>query len=198
LKVECPVWTTHVVLTYIDAEDTVELEPTEDQQSIEALAPYTAHPALDVRVRVRRLGRCPDDPYPLAVEDGVEGAAELRVTVVDQEPRPPATIIEIHLHVPCLLHHPGAVGVARTSEVLDPTCADADEDEHVQAPQQDGVDEVRKSQASVVAACWRTNERQSSCPRRGAGGTPAALSTFRTSVAETSIPSLRSSPTIRR
>jgi hypothetical protein len=55
------------------------------------------------------------------------------------------------------------------------------------------VSTVRKSQASVTAACWRRNERQSSRSRRGAGGTPASWSTLRTSVAETSTPSLRSS-----
>src|SRR6266496_1699263 len=57
------------------------------------------------------------------------------------------------------------------------------------------VSTVRKSQANVVAACARRNERQSSWPRWGAGGTPAALSKLRTKEAETSIPSLRSSPT---
>jgi hypothetical protein len=60
------------------------------------------------------------------------------------------------------------------------------------------VSTVRKSQASVVAPCWRRKERQSAWPRCGAGGMPALLRTLRTNVAETSIPSLRSSPTIRR
>src|SRR6266571_4364509 len=50
------------------------------------------------------------------------------------------------------------------------------------------VSTLRKSQASVVAACWRRNERQSSSPRSGAGGTPEARRTLRTSVAETSMP----------
>jgi hypothetical protein len=60
------------------------------------------------------------------------------------------------------------------------------------------VSTVRKSQASVVAACWRRNDRQSSRSRSGRGWTPAAFRTLRTSVAETSMPSLRSSPAIRR
>src|SRR5215218_8169634 len=96
-------------------------------------------PALDVRVRVRRLERSPDDSHPLALKDGVEGAAELSVTVVDQEPRPLAAIVEVDQQVAHLLHHPGAVGVARAGHVLDPAAADTDEDEYVQAPQQDGV-----------------------------------------------------------
>jgi hypothetical protein len=55
------------------------------------------------------------------------------------------------------------------------------------------VSTVRKSHESVVAACWRRNERQSGWSRCGAGATPAALNTLRTSVAETSTPSLRNS-----
>jgi hypothetical protein len=41
----------------------------------------------------------------------VEGAAELRVTVVDQKPRPPAAIIEIHQQVACLLQRPAPSGL---------------------------------------------------------------------------------------
>jgi hypothetical protein len=37
-----------------------------------------------------------DDLDPFTVEDGLEGAAELRVAVVDQEARPWAAVIEIH------------------------------------------------------------------------------------------------------
>jgi hypothetical protein len=36
--------------------------------------------------------------------------------------------------------HPDAVRVARAGQVLDPAAADADEDEHVQPPQQHRVD----------------------------------------------------------
>jgi hypothetical protein len=40
------------------------------------------------------------------------------------------------------------------------------------------VSTVRKSQASVVAACWRRNERQSGWSRCGAGGMPASGGRF--------------------
>ena len=59
------------------------------------------------------------------------------------------------------------------------------------------VSTVKKSHASTVSACSRRNERQLGPARSGVGGIPARASTFRTSVAETLIPSLRSSPTIR-
>jgi hypothetical protein len=61
------------------------------------------------------------------VEDRVEGAAELRVTVVGQEPRPLAAIVEVDQQVARVLQHSGAVGIARASHVLDPAATDADQ-----------------------------------------------------------------------
>src|SRR6266542_4158554 len=93
-----------------------------------------------MRVRIRRSDRCSDRPDPAAVEDGVEGAAELRIAVMDQEPGPVAATVDVHQQVARLLQHPGAVGVARAGYVLDPAAADADEHEYVQPPQRDRVD----------------------------------------------------------
>ena len=72
-----------VVVADMDAEDVLELATSEDQQPVEALPPDAANPALDVSVRVRSADRRPDCLHPLAVEDGIEGAAELRVTIVE-------------------------------------------------------------------------------------------------------------------
>src|SRR5262249_55575250 len=44
------------------------------------------------------------------------------------------------------------------------------------------VSTVKKSQAMIVSACWRRNERQLETARLGAGGIPARASTLRTSV----------------
>jgi hypothetical protein len=57
---------------------------------------------------------------------------------------------------------------------------------------------VRKSQANVVAACWRRNARHDSRARSGAGGKLASISSLRTVVGETATPRPLSSPTIRR
>src|SRR5947208_2820438 len=92
-----------VVVPYVDVHDMLELAAIEDEQPVEALSPCAADPALDVRVRVRRLQRRPDDSHSLALEDGVKDAAELRVTVVDQRPWPLAAVVEIHQQVPRLL-----------------------------------------------------------------------------------------------
>jgi hypothetical protein len=75
-----------VVVTDVDAEDARELAAAEDQQPVGALSTCAADLALDVRVRVRRLQRSPDDSHPVAAEEGLEGAAELRVAVMDQQP----------------------------------------------------------------------------------------------------------------
>src|SRR5215210_4027999 len=80
----------------------LELAATDDQETIEALPTHAGDPAFRVRTRVRRAigvqmtamsslsGRC------------VEGAAELRVPIVDQEARPLAAVAEIHHQVACL------------------------------------------------------------------------------------------------
>jgi hypothetical protein len=87
VEVERAVGPVLVVVADIDAKNVFELAAAEDQEPIEALLPRGADPALDVRVRVRRLQRRPDDPYSLAAEDVVAGAAELGVTVVDEKLR---------------------------------------------------------------------------------------------------------------
>src|SRR6266545_2815717 len=59
------------------------------------------------------------------------------------------------------------------------------------------VSTVRKSQASMLAACARKKARHDECIRCGAGWFRASSSTLRTEVAETAIPRPLSSPTIR-
>ena len=82
MQVERTVRPLLVVMPHIDVEDAIELGTAEDQQPVEALPSCATDPALDVRVRVWSTDRRPDGLHPVAVEDGVEGAAELRVTVV--------------------------------------------------------------------------------------------------------------------
>ena len=74
-----------VVVAAVDAEHVFEVSTAEDQDPVEALAAKCAHPALGVGVRVRRPERRSDDPDALALEDGVEAAAELAVAIVQQK-----------------------------------------------------------------------------------------------------------------
>ena len=193
---ETSVWPLLVEVVDVDAEDMLELAATEDQEPVEALPADAADPALRVGVRVRRAVRRADDLDVFALEDAVEGAAELRVAIVDQEARPLAALVEIHQQVARLLRHPGRVRVARACEVLDPAGADRDEEQHVQPPQPDRLDgeEIAGQHRLSVPSEERAPAGWS---RPGAGGMPERASTFRTSVAETLIPSLRNSPTIR-
>jgi hypothetical protein len=137
-----------------------------------------------------------DHPDALGAEDCVKAVAELRVAVVDQEARPLAVVVEVHQQVACLLGHPRRMRLARTSDELAPARPDRDKEQHVQAPQPDSVDGEQFTGEDRVP-CWRGNDRQLETARSGVGERLARASTFRTSVAETVIPSLRNSPTIR-
>jgi hypothetical protein len=83
-QVERAVWTLLVEVADIDAEDVLEVAAADDQQPVEAFPAHAADPALAVSVRVRRPDRRADDADAFALEDAVEGPAELRVSVVDQ------------------------------------------------------------------------------------------------------------------
>jgi hypothetical protein len=75
---------------------------------------------------------CADDRDPVALEDAIEGASELRVAIVDQEPWPQSALVEIDDQVARLLDHPSSIGIAGTGQVLDPARPDRDEEEHIQ------------------------------------------------------------------
>jgi transposase len=140
LQIERAVRPPPVVVTHADPKDVVELAAADDQDPIEQLAPGAPHPALHVSVRVRRLDWSPDDGDALAREDAVERRSELLVPIVDEKPRRPAAVVEIHQQIPRLPQHPSRVRVARASDVLDSPAADREEDEHVQPPKPDGID----------------------------------------------------------
>jgi hypothetical protein len=129
-----------VLVTDVDAEDVLELAATDDQEPVEAPAADTADPALHMRVRVWRLDGGADDLDLLAVEEGVEGARELRVAVVDQKPHLSVAVVELHQQVARLLQHPSRVRLARAGHVLDLAAPDGEEDEHVQTAQPYRVD----------------------------------------------------------
>jgi hypothetical protein len=59
------------------------------------------------------------------------------------------------------------------------------------------VSAVKKSHATIPAACRRRNPRQVVAIRRGAGSSPWQRSVVRMAVAETRMPSRWSSPSIR-
>src|SRR5215216_4344500 len=120
-----------VVVVGIDAQDALEMAPSEDQNPVEAVAAHGSHPALSEGVRVRRLDRCPDHLDPLGAKDLVEAAAELPVPIVDQQPEPPLMLAQLHEEVAGLLGHPGAVRVGCAGDELEPARRRRDEEEDV-------------------------------------------------------------------
>ena len=86
--------------------------------------------------RVRRLEGRPDGLDLVALEEGVEGARELRVAIVDQEPHLAVVVVEFHEQVARLLQHPGRARLAGDREVLQAAAPDREEDEHVEARSQ--------------------------------------------------------------
>jgi hypothetical protein len=80
------VWPVLVVVPAVDAEHLLEMASAENQNPVEAVGANRPHPALSEGVRVRGLDRRADHLDALRPEDLVEGVAELRVAIVDEEP----------------------------------------------------------------------------------------------------------------
>src|SRR6266511_1537052 len=98
-----------VVVVGVRAQDSFEVTAPPDEDAIEAVVADRAHPALSERVRVRRLHRRSDHLDAFRAEDFVEGAAELRVAVVDQQSEVASLLADLHDEVASLLRDPGAV-----------------------------------------------------------------------------------------
>jgi hypothetical protein len=75
-----------VVVAAVDAEHVLEVAASEDEDPVEAVGAERAHPALGVGVGVRRLHRGADHLDAVRSENLVEGVAEFRVAIVDEEP----------------------------------------------------------------------------------------------------------------
>src|SRR5437016_1529021 len=82
--------------------------------------------ALGKRVRLRSLDRCSDDLDPLAAEDLVEGAAELRVAIVDQEAWGRGSVGERPRELARLLRDPGVAWMLGAARYVDPAAPKLD------------------------------------------------------------------------
>src|SRR6266511_627662 len=127
-----------VVMPHVETQHALEMTAANDKDSIEAVRADSSHPAFGVRVRVRRPNRRPDHLHPVGTEDLVERAAELRVAIVDQKPER-LLIAEFHYQVARLLRRPAAIGVRRTSDVLDPSSRQRNEEQHIDPVQEGGL-----------------------------------------------------------
>jgi hypothetical protein len=99
-----------VIVPHVLAEDVVQMSTSPDERVIKTVVTHGSRPPLGKGVGPRSTKRCADDACSLAGKDVVEAGAELRVSVVDDEPD-----AKIGVHdpdVPRLLAHPRLVGVS--------------------------------------------------------------------------------------
>jgi hypothetical protein len=80
-----PVWPLLVVMTDVDAKDPFELSAVQDEEKVETLAPDTADPALDLRVRVRCPYRGSDHCIPSLRKAPSKARLNSLSRVMDQE-----------------------------------------------------------------------------------------------------------------
>src|SRR5713101_5693195 len=123
-------WPVLVVVAAVDAEYVFEVAAAEDQNPVEAVGADGTYPAFGVGVCVRRPHRRPDHLHSFGAEDFVEGVTELRVAIMDEEPKL-LLLAELHDQIAGLLDDPAAVRVCGAGDVLDTPVRERDEEEHV-------------------------------------------------------------------
>ena len=137
---ERPVRAMGVVVLGVDAQDPLQMPSPGDQEPVQTLGADCANPPLRVGVGVGRPHRCHQHLGALGPKHVVEAAAELGVTVTDEEAHPPAALAKRQQQVAGLLGDPGAVRVGRHPGQVDSAGVQFDEEQHVQPAQPYGVD----------------------------------------------------------
>jgi hypothetical protein len=113
LALQPPVCPVPVVVLDVDPEDLPQVTTADDQQPVEALGAHRTNPPLRVGVRVRRLHRRHEHVDTLRLKHVIEPAAELRVSIANEEAHPASSFVQGQQQVAGLLGNPGAVGVGR-------------------------------------------------------------------------------------
>jgi hypothetical protein len=145
-----------VVVAAVDAEHVLEMPAAQDEDAVRAVGAESAHPALGVGVRVRGLDGRAYHPDALDAKDLIEGVAEFRVAIMDEEPER-LLVAELHDEVARLLGDPASVRVSAGGDVLDPPGRERDEEEDVD-PLQEGCLDGEKV-AGEHAGRLRSQER---------------------------------------
>jgi len=122
------------------AEHFLELATVEDEHPVEALPTDSADKTLGEGVGPWRSDRRANDPYAVCMEDLVEAGRELGVSVTDEEPDRAGLFGQDDAQIAGLLDHPLSNGAGRDSRHVDPSGVQLDEEEHVEAPKNDGID----------------------------------------------------------
>jgi hypothetical protein len=165
--------------------------------SVEALASQGADHALTDCVG----SGCPDralyDPDAVGSKDGVEGSGELGVPISDDERDCACLFGELHREVASLLGHPagdrlgGHTGDPHEARVV------VDEHEDVEPAEENAVDMEEVARLSPFA-CAERNSAQVGPNRRGDGSMALRFRIAQTLDGAVSIPTVVSSPWMRR
>jgi hypothetical protein len=168
LQPEGSVGTVGVVMLHVDAQHLLKVATPKDQQPVQALGPHRPDPALRGGVGVGRLHRRDQHLGALGAEHVVEAAGELRVAVAQHEAQLSSSFAEHQQQVAGLLGDPAAVGVGGHPSQMDPAVSSSMKNKTYSRRSQI-VSTVKKSYATIPAACWRRNACQVVVVGRGAG-----------------------------
>jgi hypothetical protein len=154
-------------------------------------------PSAPVRVRPG----CPDRRHQhlatLRAEYVVEAAREPRVPIAEQEPHPAPLFAEHQQQVAGLLGDPGAVRGLAVTPARWTRRALCSMKNKIYSRRSQIVSTVKKSQATIPAACRRRNTCHEVAARLGARSSRWQRSVVRIADADTCTPSRSSSPLIR-
>jgi hypothetical protein len=170
----------------IGPQDTDKLLAADDQQLVQALPADRADPTLGDGIGVGRLHRCADDLGTGRAPHVIERPGELGVPVADQELERGGLVIEDGGDVTSLLGNPPPSRMSSDARQVHPSAGEFDEEQDTRRKKT--VSTVKKSQATIPAACWRRNADQVLLDRRGAESSPWRRSVIRIAVAEMRTP----------
>ena len=87
-------WALSVVVLDMDPEGLLQVTTANDEEPVEAFGADGADPPLGVGIGVRRLDRRDEYLGALGAEHVVEPARDLCVSISNEEPYPPATLVQ--------------------------------------------------------------------------------------------------------
>ena len=191
-----PVRSMPVVVVRIDAQDPIQMPLPDDQQPVQALGTHRANPTFRVGVRVGCLHRrhttsAPSEPIT---------SSKLRQNFVSRSRskkrtrRPRSCNTSSRLRACWVTQAPLGLAVtpARWTRRVS-----SSRKHRTYSRLSRMVSTVKKSQATIPAACWRRNARHVVVVGRGAGSSAWRRRVVRMAVAETRTPSRSSSPWMR-
>ena len=143
-----------VVVIGIASKDTFEVGFVEDQEMIEALRSDRSYEPLGKCVGIGSPVGGLEDLGALSLEDCIEARDILGVAIADQESGRYLRSGESTGDVPCLLGNPRCAPMSGYSGDPDPSAAKVDEEQHVEALEEHGVDmeEVRGHDSGRLGA----------------------------------------------